>query len=92
MDAALDAAPRLPCNTLVLLGQKEDIVPNEAMQALLAALPKEKCVRVARYCAGYHMLLRDLKADIVLRDLVAWMADPSGALPSGADRLAQSNL
>ena len=92
MDAALDAAPRLPCNTLVLLGQKEDIVPNEAMQALLAALPKEKCVRVVRYRSGYHMLLRDLKADIVLRDLVAWMADPSGALPSGADRLAQSNL
>ena len=92
MDAALDAAPRLPGNTLVLFGQKEDIVPNEAMQALLAALPKEKCVRVVRYPSGYHMLLRDLKADIVLRDLVAWITDPAGALPSGADRLAQSNL
>lgn len=92
MDAALDAAPRLPGNTLVLFGQKEDIVPNEAMRALLAALPKENCVRVARYRYGYHMLLRDLRADIVLRDLVAWMADPAGALPSGADRLVQSNL
>ena len=92
MDAALDAAPRLPGNTLVLFGQKEDIVPNEAMEALLAALPKEKCVRIVRYRSGYHMLLRDLKADIVLRDLVAWMEDPAGDLPSGADHLAQSNL
>ena len=38
MDAALDAAPRLPCNTLVLLGQKEDIVPNE------------RCRRCSRRC------------------------------------------
>lgn len=92
MDAALDAAPRLPGNTLILLGQKEDIVPNEAMQALLAALPKEKCVRVVRYRSGYHMLLRDLKADIVLRDLVAWMNDPAAALPSGADHAANSSV
>ena len=87
MDAALDAVPRLPGNTLILLGQKEDIVPNEAVSAFLAALPKESCVKVARYHSGYHMLLRDLKADVVLGDLAAWMANPEHALPSGADRV-----
>ena len=87
MDAALDAVPLLPGNTLILLGQKEDILPNEAMSAFLAALPKESCVKVARYHSGYHMLLRDLKAEVVLDDLAAWMVNPKRALPSGADRV-----
>lgn len=86
MDVALDAVPRLPPKTLVLLGQKEDIVPNEAMAAFLAALPRDNCIQVARYRSGYHMLLRDLKADVVLRDLTAWIDGPGRGLPSGADR------
>lgn len=86
MDAALDAAPHLPDRTLILLGQKEDIVPSDAMQALMQALPTHGCVQVARYRSGYHMLLRDLKADVVLRDLDAWMRQPGQRLPSGADR------
>ena len=87
MDAALDAVPRLPGNTLVLIGQKEDIVPNEAMSAFLTALPETSCVKVARYRSGYHMLLRDLRADVVLDDLAAWMTNPERAVPSGADRI-----
>ena len=62
-------------------------MPNEAMAAFLAALPAESCIKVARYRSGYHMLLRDLKADVVLGDLAAWMAHPEHALPSGADRV-----
>jgi acylglycerol lipase len=87
MDAALDAVHRLPGNTLVLIGQKEDIMPNEAMSAFFAALPETACVKVARYRSGYHMLLRDLEADVVLDDLAAWMANPERALPSGAERI-----
>ena len=79
--------PLLPGNTLILLGQKEDILPNEAMSAFLAALPKESCIKVARYRSGYHMLLRDLNAEVVLDDLAAWMVNPKRALPSGADRV-----
>ena len=62
-------------------------MPNEAMSAFFAALPETACVKVARYRSGYHMLLRDLKADVVLGDLAAWMANPEHALPSGADRV-----
>ena len=85
MDAALNAAPQLVGHSLVLLGQKEDIMLNEVMQALLSVLPRHGCVRVAKYSAGYHMLLRDLKADIVLDDLVTWMGDPKEMLPSGSE-------
>lgn len=88
MDAALDAAPHLPDRTLILFGQKEDIVPSDAMQALRRALPTGRCVQVARYRSGYHMLLRDLKADVVLADLAAWTRRPGRALPSGADGAA----
>ena len=35
---------------------------------------------------GHHMLLRDLQAEIVHRDIAAWARDPRAALPSGADR------
>ena len=45
-------------------------------------------MRVARYQAGFHMLLRDLQAATVLADIAAWIGDPATALPSGADRAA----
>jgi len=37
-------------------------------------------------------LLRDLEADVVRRDVEAWVANPAIALPSGADRHAQQML
>ncbi|MEC8773864.1 MAG: alpha/beta hydrolase, partial [Pseudomonadota bacterium] len=86
MDAALDAVPKTRGRTLILLGSQEDIMPEGATQALLTALPKAACVRVARYQAGFHMLLRDLQAATVLTDIAAWIGDPVTALPSGADR------
>lgn len=88
MDAALAAAPRLPDRTLILLGKQEDIIPSEARSELRARLPHDPCrVRLAQYDSGYHMLLRDLKAERVLRDVVAWIEDPRAALPSGAERV-----
>ena len=86
MDVALDAVSHIRGNSLVLLGQQEDILPDEAVQALLSALPQNGCVRIAKYRSGYHMLFRDLKADVVLGDLISWMADPNATLPSGAER------
>ena len=86
MDRALGAAPRLNGNTLLLFGSKEDIIPAEARRIIEAQLPKGGCIRIAAYASGYHMLLRDLQANVVLGDIVAWIGDPAGPLPSGADR------
>ncbi len=41
--------------------------------------------RIALYEGGWHLLYRDLQAEIVHRDVAAWIADRNAPLPSGAD-------
>jgi acylglycerol lipase len=83
MDRALAAAPKLKGPALILYGKREDIIPDKARQALSARLPKSGCdIRIVDYEAGYHMLLRDLEAELVWKDVLAWFATPDGALPS----------
>ena len=55
---------------------------------MIAALPPGISHRPAVYRSGWHLLLRDLKAHIVLDDILAWIADRSAPLPSGADKAA----
>ena len=87
MDAAFEAAPALNGKTLILFGTREDIIPKSAMAAFEQRLPRDGCgLRVAQYDTGFHMLLRDLKAERVLTDITAWMADAEAPLPSGAER------
>ena len=86
MDAAQAAAPHqrdLP--TLILYGQREDVIPPWAVCQFLARLPPHRSIRLARYPTGYHMLLRDRAADRPIGDILAWLGDPKGALPSGHD-------
>ena len=87
MDAALVAAPKLRRDTLMLYGKREEIIPDGARRALEARLPPAACnLRMVEYDSGYHMLLRDLKAERVLTDVAAWIGDRHGPLPSGAER------
>jgi acylglycerol lipase len=72
MDAALAAAPKLDTRALILYGKTEDLIPEKAQQAFIAALPPNGMWRQQEYATGYHMLLRDLNADIVLRDVADW--------------------
>ncbi|MDH5556030.1 MAG: lysophospholipase [Alphaproteobacteria bacterium] len=86
MDEALEAAPRLSVPALVMYGKIEDLVPRKGREVLLGALPADGDWRLAEYSKGYHMLLRDLNAAIVLTDIVAWSTDPTAPLPSGEER------
>ncbi|MGH6933097.1 MAG: alpha/beta fold hydrolase [Dongiaceae bacterium] len=94
MDLAYDAAPRLPAPALLLYGSQEDVLPDDAVLAMLRRLPTEadRRPRVALYAAGYHMLLRDLSAAVVLDDIIAWVADRSAPLPSGGDVRAEAAM
>ncbi|MBU1395228.1 MAG: lysophospholipase [Gammaproteobacteria bacterium] len=83
MDRALVAAPGLTVPTLVLYGERDEIIPRRPTCRMLAALPAS--ARVAVYPNGYHMLTRDLCARRVLEDLAAWLADPAAPLPSGLE-------
>jgi acylglycerol lipase len=93
MDKAWAAAPKLPARALVLYGEHEQVLDDEAVAAMLHRLPRGPAApRVALYAHGYHMLLRDLNGEVVNRDIAHWIFDPGAPLPSGADALAEKLL
>jgi len=93
MDAAYDAAPRLGATpVLMLYGRRDHLVPADPSLAVMRALAKDPAARTALYEGGHHMLLRDLAAERVWRDIAAWIADRAAPLPSGADLRAAKRL
>ncbi|OZI21321.1 hypothetical protein CAL26_12565 [Bordetella genomosp. 9] len=92
MSNAEDALPAIPPNVplLVLFGRHEQVLPDKVVTETLRRIeiaPVDARPRVALYSDGYHMLLRDLQAEIVWRDIAAWMRAPMvAALPSGAEQ------
>ncbi len=84
MDAAYAAAPNVKVPVLLLYGEKDQIIPKAPIEAVAKRLP-ERLKRVALYERGWHLLYRDLQADVVHRDVAAWIADHGAPLPSGAD-------
>ena len=75
MDAALEAAPHLTLPTLILYGKRDEIIPREPTERMLAKLPTKGKHRrkVVFYENGYHMLLRDLQAKTVWSDIAGWI-------------------
>lgn len=94
MDAAFDGAAALHSNTLMLYGEKDDIIPREPTYAFLQQfLAKDIAAKtVAFYQQGYHMLLRDLQGPKLWNDIVSWINKRSPKLPSGADDRAKHLL
>lgn len=83
MDRALGAARQLPAPALILYGEKDQIIPAEAICALLSRLPDDGAIRLALYPHGYHMLTRYTRRDLTEADIGAWLLDPEAELPSG---------
>ena len=92
MDAALAATSRLTAPTLILTGARDEIVTPIPTCLMLARLPPRPpgAWRSMLYPHGYHMLLRDRDAEIVMADIDAWIGDRTAALPSGDERLTQA--
>ncbi len=65
--AASDA--RLPA--LLLLGEKDQIVPNATVREVFARLPGK--TGIIAYEDGWHLLFRDLQAETVWRDVGEWV-------------------
>lgn len=76
------AAVKLPKNTFVLYGARDDIIPKTFMRRTAPNFPGH--VRTAYYENGYHMLMRDLQAEVVWQDQLSFMQDPEAELPSAA--------
>jgi acylglycerol lipase len=85
MESASRKAGKLAVPTLFLYGAKDQIIPRASAETAARRLPATS--RTALYANGYHMLLRDLQAPVVWRDIAAFIADPSAPLPSGAPPL-----
>jgi alpha-beta hydrolase superfamily lysophospholipase len=68
--------------TLYLYGAHDDIIPKKAAFAAVKHLQPGD--RTAYYAAGHHLLTRDHEGPMVMDDVLAFLRDPEGALPSGA--------
>ncbi len=75
MDAALAASKTFTSKTLILYGDKDEIIGQEATGLMLSQLPKEADQRrmIKRYPNGYHMLLRGINAGPIWQDILSWM-------------------
>ena len=73
MDKAVKAAPRVTHPTLVLYGGKDEVTPPKPVDAAYEALAGDKTFR--RYPEGWHLLFRDLQAEVVWADVADWIED-----------------
>lgn len=71
--------------TLYLYGAHDDIIPKKAALRAARGLTAED--RSAYYAAGRHLLTRDHQRAVVIADVLAFLRDPAGVLPSGAPRM-----
>lgn len=94
MDIALVGSRYLDVSTLMVYGEKDEIIPPKPVRRMLKNLPSDglQYWHIAFYRNGYHMLLRDLQAQVLWQDIVAWISANDQPLPSGADRRAEYRL
>lgn len=101
MDQAYAAATSLPGPALLLYGKRDQVIPKTPTLNVWRRLPGNGRAdagvggnphRIALYDDGWHLLLRDLRSDKVVEDILAWVADKAAPLPSGADGNAVSYL
>lgn len=71
--------------TLLLYGANDQVIPSNGLQRAAKKLPD--FVRTAYYAKGYHMLMNDLQAETVWRDILAFIEQPAAPLPSGSPPL-----
>lgn len=94
MDAAFKTANELHGKTLMLYGEKDEIVPKEPtylfLKEFLSSNRDKKTIAI--YKQGYHMLLRDLNGAKTWQDIAAWIDGKRRNLPSGADQHALSAM
>jgi alpha-beta hydrolase superfamily lysophospholipase len=84
MDAGLASAPRIRAPTLVLYGERDELIPRHSVETMVEELHDRH--RIVVYHNGWHMVFRDLQREVVWRDVLTWMTAPDAPLPSGEER------
>jgi len=86
MDIAQYRVGKLRVPVLLLYGAKDQVIPKRPVDAILKKLASRPHVRMVLYPEGYHLLMRDLHADQPLADIVGWIEESDGRLPSGFEK------
>lgn len=81
MDKAFWSAENFTSKALLVYGEKDEIIPREPVINFYERLPSTSDGRqqLILYENGYHMLLRDLQAGVVLNDIVEWIGASNGS-------------
>lgn len=85
MQTASERLGRIRGDALLMYGAHDEVVKKGPMRlALKRAQAQGGALQTAWYPNSWHLLNRDLDAEIVYRDVAAWLRDPRAPLPSGA--------
>lgn len=80
MDRALERIDSLPAPTLILYGERDDIIPNAAACAMFARLQNNAAgVSLRLYPDGYHYLTRDRQRERTIADIRDWLHGTAAA-------------
>ncbi len=80
MDEAILNAGKVKAPVLLLYGQNDQIIPRWPIQKLVEAM--NPAPRIVLYPNGYHLLMRDLRRQLVWDDVLAFINGANDALPS----------
>lgn len=85
MDEAQVTLSKLSPPVLMLYGGRDEVIPWPPIGRALRRLDAKAGIRMVFYPSGYHLLLRDHGRRSALGDLVAFIQNTSGPLPSGCE-------
>ena len=87
MEAAMVNSGALQMPALILYGEHDEIIPFAAFCKMHNILPDRATShwRMILYPDGYHMLTRDLQAEVVIQDMMTWIHNRKAWLPSGQE-------
>jgi alpha-beta hydrolase superfamily lysophospholipase len=85
MDKASEDVGKAKVPTFYLYGAHDQIIPRKA--AFKAASQLKPSDRSAYYAKGWHLMMRDKQGPKVWEDILAFIRDPGGPLPSGARKI-----
>ncbi|MEQ7156345.1 alpha/beta fold hydrolase [Brevundimonas aurifodinae] len=71
----------------LLYGANDQIIEKGPMRRALIRAGDPTNLRTAWYADGWHLLNRDLQAEVVFADIEALLRDPAAPLPSGAPEI-----
>jgi alpha-beta hydrolase superfamily lysophospholipase len=83
MDDAYVKAQDIKTPLMLLYGMNDQVIPTRPIFEVADTLTTR--YKLVYYPRGFHMLLRDLTSEVVMDDIIAWVNEPNGFLPSGYD-------